>query len=113
MSDILGNLLAQVTKNSGGINGLVSKLTSGGLGQQLQSWIGQGQNQQVSGEQVRQALGDEQINHLAEQSGTTPDEAANQLADKLPGAVDKLTPEGNVPQADQLGNLLGKLLGKS
>ncbi|HET9170717.1 MAG TPA: YidB family protein [Actinospica sp.] len=113
MSDILGTLLTQLTKNSGGINGLVSKLTSGGLGQQLQSWISQGQNQQVSGEQVRQALGEEQINRLAQQAGTTPDEAANQLAEKLPGAVDKLTPEGFVPQPDQLGSLLGKLTGKS
>lgn len=89
----------------------MSKFGKSGLSQ-VQSWVGHGENQPVNADQVRQALGDEQINQLARQSGTTPDEAAAQLAQHLPGAVDNLTPEGAVPEPDKLRGLLNKLIGK-
>jgi uncharacterized protein YidB (DUF937 family) len=112
MGDIVGNLLSQFDSKSGGIGGLIAKLTNGGLGQHVQSWIGHGENQPVNADQVRQALGEDQITKLAQQAGTTPDEAANQLAQKLPGAVDQLTPEGSVPEAGKVTGLLSKLTGK-
>ncbi|HTJ69791.1 MAG TPA: YidB family protein [Actinospica sp.] len=108
MSDILGSLLSQVTK-SDGLKGLVSKLMEGGLGDQVKSWIAPGSNQPVSADQVKDALGQEQVNKLAEQAGTTPDEAASQLAQKLPNAVDQLTPDGTVPSADSVKDQVGKL----
>ena len=108
MSDIIGSLLSQVTK-SDGLKGLVSKLVEGGLGDQVKSWIAQGSNKPVSAEQVKDALGPEQVSQLAEKTGTTPDEAANQLADKLPTAVDRLTPDGTVPSTESFKDQVGKL----
>lgn len=113
MNDVVGNLLSQFTSKTGGLGNLVSKLNNGGLGQHVQSWIGHGENQPVNADQVRQALGEDQINRLAQQAGTTPDEAASQLAQKLPGAVDQLTPEGAVPEGEKAAGLLGKLTGRS
>ena len=112
MPDIVGNLLSQFSSKTGGIGSLVSKLNSGGLGQHVQSWIGHGENQPVSPDQVRQALGEDQISRLAQQAGTTPDQAAQELAQKLPNAVDKLTPEGSVPEPDKMKGLLSKLTGR-
>ncbi len=108
MSDIIGSLLSQVTK-SDGLKGLVSKLVEGGLGDQVKSWIAQGNNQPVSAEQVKDALGPEQVDQLAEKTGTTPDEAADQLAHKLPTAVDRLTPDGKVPDTESFKDQVGKL----
>jgi uncharacterized protein YidB (DUF937 family) len=108
MSDIIGSLLSQVTK-SDGLKGLVSKLVEGGLGDQVKSWIAQGNNKPVSAEQVKDALGSEQVNQLAEKAGTTPDDAADQLAQKLPTAVDRLTPDGTVPNTESFKDQVGKL----
>jgi uncharacterized protein YidB (DUF937 family) len=112
MSDIVGNLLSQFSSKSGGIGGLVSKLTNGGLGQHVQSWIGHGENQPITADQVRQALGEDQISQLAQKSGTTPDAAASELAQKLPRTVDQLTPDGSVPEPEKVTSLLSKLTGK-
>ena len=111
MNDVVNNLLSQATSKAGGLGDLVSKFSKNGLSQ-VQSWVGHGENQPASADQVRQALGDEQVGQLAQQSGTTPDDAAAQLAQHLPGAVDNLTPEGAVPEPDKLKGLLGKLTGK-
>jgi uncharacterized protein YidB (DUF937 family) len=108
MADIIGSLLSQVTKNEG-LKGLMSKLSEGGLGDQVKSWVSHGDNQPVSADQMKQALGQDHINQLAAQAGTTPDEAASQLAQKLPTAVDQLTPEGNVPSSESLKDKVGKL----
>lgn len=108
MSDIIGNLLSQVSKNDG-LKTLMSKLTEGGLGTQVKSWVSQGENQPVSADQMKQALGQDHINQLAAQAGTTPDQAADQLAQKLPGAVDQLTPEGSVPSTESVKDKISKL----
>lgn len=112
MGDIVGNLLSQFNSKTGGVGELMSKLTNNGLGQHVQSWIGHGQNQPVTADQMRQALGEDQISKLAQQAGTTPDDAANQLAQKLPGAVDQMTPEGSVPEPEKVSGFLSKLTGK-
>lgn len=95
--------------NGAGLQGMASKLTSSGMGQQLQSWIGQGQNQPVTGDQIRQAADPAALNQLAEQAHITPEEASQQVAQVLPHMVDKVTPEGQMPSADQLNQGLGKL----
>ena len=68
--------------------------------------IGTGQNQSVTGAQIQQALPDETLRKVAEQAGVTPEEAASDLARTLPQAVDKLTPEGQLPQAASLEELV-------
>jgi uncharacterized protein YidB (DUF937 family) len=86
-----------LVNNAGGFQGLVTKLQQGGLGDQVQSWIGHGTNQPVSADQVAQALGQDQVQKLADQSGVSPDEISQHLAEVLPRAVDHATPDGQAP----------------
>lgn len=92
----------------GGIEGLVRQFTQAGLGDQIQSWIGTGTNLPVSGNDLQQALGNDQLDALARQFGGSGGEIAGQLAQVLPGLVDKLTPSGQIPAGgfdDALANL--------
>jgi uncharacterized protein YidB (DUF937 family) len=98
---VLGGLLAQ----SGGLQGLANKFAQSGQGNAFQSWVGMGENQPISGDQIQNALGSDQVKALAAKMGIDPAQASNFLAEYLPKIVDKLTPEGKVdPAADhQLG----------
>ncbi len=107
--NILGSLLGTLTggggaggaQAAGGANnplaGLLEMLTKSGLVDQAQSWVGTGRNQPVSADQIKGALPDDTLRKVAEQAGVTPDAAAAEIAQSLPTAVDKLTPNGAVP----------------
>jgi uncharacterized protein YidB (DUF937 family) len=101
---MLGNDGAQ-----GGLGGLVSKFQQAGLGDAVGSWIGTGDNQAVSGDQITQALGQDTISDLASKLGMGHGDAAGQLAQVLPGLINHLTPSGQAP-AGGLGNA-GDLMG--
>jgi len=105
---LLGALGSGSGRGSGGnpLGGLLDMLTKSGLVDQKDSWVGTGQNQSVTGAQIQQALPDETLRKVAEQAGVTPEEAASDLARTLPQAVDKLTPEGQLPQAASLEELV-------
>ena len=107
---ILGGLLTQ----SGGLQGLASKFAQNGQGNAFQSWVGMGENQPISNNQIQNALGSEQVNALAARMGIDPAQASNFLAEYLPKIVDKLTPAGKIdPGADHqqgLAALLPSLL---
>lgn len=100
-SDILA-VAQQLLGQSGGIDGLIQQLQAGGLGEVVKSWIGNGQNLPVTGEQIQQVLGNEKVAAIARQLGVDPAQASAQLAQVLPGLVDKLTPNGQVPQGGDL-----------
>lgn len=96
---------------TGGIQGLISTLKERGLGDAVSSWIGTGTNLPVSGEQIQAALGNEQLQAIARQMGLSSDDASNGLANLLPQVMDKLTPNGEVPQDGMLGQGLALLKG--
>ncbi|MEV6776175.1 YidB family protein [Streptomyces syringium] len=101
-----GNLLAALLgtlgdSGQGGGNplaALLSELRDGGLEGKAQSWVGSGANEPITGAEVAQALPYQTLDRVAQQAGIAPEEAADQLAAALPEAVDKLTPDGVVPQ---------------
>lgn len=95
---------------AGGLGGLIGALTQGGLGNVASSWVGTGENQSISAEQIQNALGNDSgglLARLAQQAGMSNDDAASGLSQILPGLVDKLTPDGQIPQQDSLENMLG------
>ncbi|WP_330280192.1 YidB family protein [Streptomyces sp. NBC_00056] len=100
---VLTSLLAAFTQGQGGsaggnpLGGLLETLAKSGLGGQAQSWVGTGSNEQVTPDQVKEALPDATLQKVAAESGVSPDQAANDIASALPTAVDKLTPGGEVP----------------
>jgi uncharacterized protein YidB (DUF937 family) len=94
------NIAMQMMQGQGGLSGLVEKLTQGGLGSQVSSWVGTGANQSVSGDQISNALGGDQIKEIAAKLGIPADQAAGGLAQVLPHLIDHLTPGGQVPASN-------------
>ncbi len=82
---------------AGGLAGLLGSLQQAGLGNIAQSWIGNGPNQPVSPQQLHTALGDNQVQSMANQSGMAPHDFLTQLSQHLPNAVDGMTPNGRLP----------------
>jgi uncharacterized protein YidB (DUF937 family) len=82
--------------NLGGLNGIVAQLQQGGLGSQVQTWLGSGANAQVSIDQIREALGDQHVQQIASQLGVPVDQALKFLTEHLPAAVDQASPNGTL-----------------
>lgn len=99
----------EMFNNNGGLSGILDKFKAGGLGEQAASWVSKGENLSVTPEQITSVLGDGQIAAMAAKFGLTPEVLSSQIADHLPGVVDKMTPNGEVG-ADS-GGLLGSVLG--
>jgi uncharacterized protein YidB (DUF937 family) len=106
-----------IRQQPGGLQGLVESLTKGGLGEQVASWVSQGQNLPVSGGQLATALQGGGIGDLLKSFGMDSPDAMDGLAKMLPDVVNQLTPNGRVEAEpaggleSQLGGLLGRLTG--
>lgn len=100
-SGLMGGVMNLIDR-AGGVPALLQELKDSGLQDQVASWIGTGANQAVSGDQLTQALGDEQLARIAQQAGVEPAEAATGMARLLPQIIDHLTPNGRVPDGDLL-----------
>ena len=110
MSTVVGLLGGQ-----GGLNNLISQFTSKGLGDVIGSWVSTGKNLPVSGDQLQNVLGKDTISNLASKLGIDKGALTCQLSNLLPDVVDKLTPDGKVPEGDIMSkgmDILGGLLGK-
>jgi len=102
---------------TGGLAGLVQAFQNGGLGEIAKSWVSTGQNLPISAEQIQSVLGSSGIlQNLASQFGLSSEQVSGQLAELLPQVVDKLTPNGALPESNDLMAqgielLKGKLFG--
>jgi len=91
-----------INSQPGGLGGLVQSFQQGGLGDVVNSWVSTGQNLPVSAEQLQSVLGGGQLQDIAAKLGVSPEQASGSLADLLPQVVDKLTPNGQLPQGGDL-----------
>lgn len=99
----LGKMWKQLTDSvGGGMGEALEKLKKSSIGEQVQSWIGKGENKPVNADQVTEAIGQDRMEKIAQQAGTTPEQAAQTMADKLPGMVDKMTPDGQLPDPQSI-----------
>jgi uncharacterized protein YidB (DUF937 family) len=80
-----------------GLGGLLKRFQQSGHGDVINSWIGSGQNQPISPNQLGSALGPQVIKILAQKTGLPEEQIKAQLSQILPGVVDKLTPQGRLP----------------
>jgi uncharacterized protein YidB (DUF937 family) len=109
-SDILGGLMGMINSPQiGGLAGLVKSFERSGLGDMVGKWVAVGPNPTPTPGQVQQGLGGDVISGLSQKLGIDPGQLTAQLATLLPVLIDKLTPDGQVPQ--QGGGLLGALGG--
>lgn len=86
----------------GGLGDLIGRLTAGGAGQHVNSWVGPGENQQIQPGQLGSALGGNILNELSARTGMSQQELLNQLAVVLPQLIHRLTPNGRVPTAGEV-----------
>jgi uncharacterized protein YidB (DUF937 family) len=86
-----------ILEKHGGLQGVVSQFERNGLGTTVQSWIGTGSNQPISPQDLHKALGPDLLRQLSEKSGLSVQDLAQRLAQVLPEAVDKMTPNGTIP----------------
>ncbi len=80
-----------------GLGNLVQRFQQSGHGDIINSWIGPGQNQTIAPDQLHQALGPEAVNNLSQLTGAAPHDLVSELSRILPGVVDRLTPQGRMP----------------
>lgn len=98
-------------QNNGGVAGLVEKFQNGGLGEIVSSWVSTGANLAITPEQIQSVLGNEQIAGLAAKLGLDSSQLSQQVAEHLPALIDRLTPNGEVPQGGDLLSQGASLLG--
>ncbi len=105
---LLSALLALMTnQETGGFGGFVSRFNDAGLGDTVTSWITGGDNAAISDEEVKTAIGSETVGVIAEQVGIPEDKATSAIAYMLPQVVDRLTPDGEVPNDESLLSSVG------
>jgi uncharacterized protein YidB (DUF937 family) len=114
--------LATGIEEEGGLDALLGKLRDGGLGPQVDSWIGGGSNEPIDPQRLGAALGDDEVQRLSAKSGLDIGMLLPLLAAFLPQIIDMLTPDGDVPEGGlaqgtggggpDLGGLLGGLIGR-
>lgn len=104
--DLLGN-------QSGGIDltSLIAKFGQQGLGNIVNSWLGDGANDKLSPTQLTDVLGKDKIAGFASQLGIDTKTASNGLAEALPKLIDKASSGGSLLSGDLLGKALGNLGG--
>ncbi len=106
------SVLGDLAESAGGPQGIMDKLEAAGLGDKLQSWIGTGENKAISGAEIEQALGADEVRKAAEKAGMSEAEAADGIAAALPGLVDKISPDGKLPDVGQLDEALAGVMKK-
>ena len=96
----LGGLLGGAAAGSvisGGLGDLMKQLQQGGQSDTANSWVGKGPNKAISPGDLAGALGADQIDSIATQSGLSRDDLLKGLSQYLPQVVDHLTPDGRLP----------------
>ena len=105
----LGGLLAGGAAGSvisGGLGDLLKQFQQSGQGETADTWVGKGPNKEISPGDLSKALGTDQIESLASQSGLSRQELLDGLSRYLPGVVDHLTPDGRLPTDRELSGRL-------
>jgi uncharacterized protein YidB (DUF937 family) len=114
-----GNLLLQLAlsmlQQNGGLEGILGKFRESGLSQQAGSWVGTGQNMNISADQFQQVFGSSTISDLASRLGISEQEAGSEMAQLLPEVINRLTPEGQLPENsnDEIAQALSTLANSS
>ncbi len=109
LAQVIGGLINN--PQTGGLAGLIKTFEQSGLGGVAASWVGTGQNLPISAEQVQAVIGSEQVQAIAQRLGLSPQAASGHLAEFLPQVIDKLTPNGTLPEGGALGGLLDMFKG--
>lgn len=104
LGGILGGLLAGGATGgllNSGLKNLVGDLEQNGQGEAARSWIGTGENQRISESELANAVGINDIDAVAQQTGMPREQVLSSLSEHLPEFVNQLTPDGRLPTDDE------------
>jgi uncharacterized protein YidB (DUF937 family) len=111
----LGDVLGQVLGGgAGGLGGLLDLFRRAGFDDQVRSWVGRGDNQPLPPDALERVFGRDGLAELARRAGVSEGDAAEGLSQLMPEVVDRVTPDGRVPDDDSLlasVEALGRRLG--
>lgn len=85
--------------------GLVNSLQSGGLGDIAKSWLGDGSNETISTNQIKEVVDKDKLSQLASAADTDENSILSALQDAMPQMVDKASSGGSL--LDSIGGLAG------
>ena len=88
-----------------GLKDLLDRFRQNGQDDKVQSWVSTGANKSIAPNELEQALGEERIQWLVEQTGMPREQLLDGLSGELPQAIDKLTPDGRIPTDDELSRV--------
>ena len=87
---------------SGGLEELLQRFQQSGYGDIVSSWIGTGPNRSIGPDQLHQALGPDTVDELSQQAGVPRNEVLSELSQALPTMVDRFTPDGRIPDQNEM-----------
>lgn len=108
--DLVGMLMQHV-QGKGGLGNLMQGFQAQGLGKEADSWVSTGSNLPINPDQLKSVLGNDVFADIAGKLGIAPEQAANAASEALPQVVDKMTPDGNVPEGGDIMGQLKNLMG--
>lgn len=101
----------ELLNRNGGIGGLMDMFNKGGQADAVKSWVGSGDNASISPDAISSVFGEGMLSEVAAKFGLDPSDLTSQLAEHLPGVVDKMTPDGEINANSESGDLLSSVLG--
>ena len=88
-----------------GLKDLLDRFRQNGQEDKVQSWVSTGANKSIAPNELEQALGEERIQWLMEQTGMPREQLLDGLSGELPQAIDKLTPDGRLPTDEEISRI--------
>jgi uncharacterized protein YidB (DUF937 family) len=86
---------------SGGINELVDRFRTAGIGQKAESWVSSERNVPLEAGDIEKVIDTETLDELVQQTGLSRAELLQRLGTALPETVDQFTPQGRIPNDDE------------
>jgi uncharacterized protein YidB (DUF937 family) len=111
LGDLLGSILGAGAGGAagGGLGGLLEQFARAGFGSQANSWVGTGANEPLPPEAAEQVFGRDGLAEIARRAGLSEQDTSRGLAALMPDLVDRVTPDGRVPDPDALGHSIDAL----
>ena len=109
LGGMLGGLLgggAAGSVLSGGLRNLIGDMEQNGQGGAARSWVGTGANQSLAPGDLAKAVGYEDIDAVANQTGMPREDVLSALSQHLPEFVNQLTPDGRLPNEAEASEVM-------
>jgi uncharacterized protein YidB (DUF937 family) len=105
-NDPQGGIMDQISKGVSGtaLGDILDRFRGAGAGSKVDSWVGTGPNQPIESNDVEAAIDEDTLTSLSMQTGLSREELISRIIRDLPEAVNKMTPNGELPAEPTQGS---------